>query len=108
LGRGPDLAASDVNFRKEISMTKNTDILHDICDQLGGWEDGQAEPSIDIGGVATPINAALGQLWHDTDLLPASLRSRVTDFVDRRPETITTYAAAAQALMPVVKEGLST
>lgn len=82
-------------------MTKNCEILHDICDQLGGWEEGQREPSIDIYGVATPISAALGQLWHDTDLLPAALRSRVTDFVDRRPDTIATYAAAARALMPI-------
>jgi hypothetical protein len=82
-------------------MTSNTDLLHDICDQLGGWEDGQPEPSIEVDGTSTLISAALGQLWHDTDLLPASLRSRVTDFVDRRPETITTYAAAAHALMPI-------
>lgn len=85
-------------------MTRNSNLLHDICDQLGGWEDGQPEPSIDVDGTVIPVSTALRELWHDTGLLPASLRSRVTDFVDRRPETINTYATAAHALMPVVRE----
>lgn len=79
------------------------DLLFDICDELRGWGPGEPEPSVEFNGEALKLRDALGRLWHNTDLLPAQLRSAVADFVDRRADEILTYAAAAQALMPIVK-----
>lgn len=83
----------------------NRDLLFDVCDQLRGWEAGAPEPTVEVDGQPILLREALGSMWNDTDRLPAQLRSAVTDFVERRDDDVLTYAAAARALMAVVKTG---
>ncbi|CDN92508.1 hypothetical protein [Agrobacterium tumefaciens] len=84
-------------------MTRNREILMDVCTALGiGGPDDPRNVKVD--GAEISAATALGKLWNDDSYLPTTLRAWVSDYVDRRPETISTYAMAARLLMPIVKQ----
>ena len=86
-------------------MTSNRETLIAVLDRLGIGDPADPTTTVEIDGEDLPIATVLGRMWNDTDFLPVVLRNWTSDYVDRRPETITTYATAARLLMAILKEG---
>lgn len=89
-------------------MKDHRETLFDVCEAFMGWEHGEPEPKIEYDGKQATLRQALGLMWNDTMIIPNRYRTDVTDIleahrIDRRPETIGTYAVAARLLMPLVK-----
>lgn len=81
---------------------KNSELLIDICEALDNWNPGDSEPKIEVAGKKVTVGRAIGQLWHDTNLMPNRLKASVADHFDprdnRTPEHLSTYASGARVL----------
>lgn len=74
----------------------------DAADAYLAWESGEPEPRVDFEGGRIPISRACGIVWNCSDILP-HLAVVGLDMcgieISRR-----TYAAAARALLPAIKD----
>src|SRR4051794_1682549 len=64
-------------IRAELSHADMRGALTDIVSAYEDWEEGEAEPTIELGGRHVPISAACRLLSNYSDLMP----NRVSDWV---------------------------
>src|SRR6476620_2655619 len=71
------------------------------------WEQGEPEPSVEIGGLQIPISRVFRELSTYTDLMPNHVADWVQDFAPEGKLVAPTYGSAARCFQRLIAAELT-
>jgi hypothetical protein len=75
--------------------------FEEVVEEWCGWKPGKPEPTVEFQKRAIPLSEACRMAWNCSDILPGHLFNQLRD--DELPMRSSTYAAAARAMLGVMR-----